>query len=170
MSILYEATGGGGHDMKPEPSGGSLPESDIIEYVQGVYDDDDETNQEVASIWSIANWSNLKRIRVLCPAANMVGAHTGIGTWKDGVIDPSTDEADWWQNDYFKLLATNATVDGYDVDYSIKVGDDAEVVTLGGYIIDTDTGKLCIKFANYVINPTAVKVAVDITFTRTDVG
>ena len=167
MSILYEINGanGGGHEMLPDPEGTPSPsEESVVNTIRNI---DDSKNENVASLYGIQKWSNVKRLRVLY---NGTIGHTGIGTWKDGEIT-SADEADWWQNDNFKLLATSPTVDGYDVDFKIMLDpSNGEVISLGGYIVDTTTGKMCIRFANYVIDPTNAKVAVDITFTRTDVG
>lgn len=166
MSILYEIGGasGGGHEMLPDPEGTPTPtEKDVVDAITGA----NATNDSVASLFGIQKWSNVKRIRLLY---NGTIGHTGIGTWKDGEIT-SADETDWWENDAFALLDTSdPLVDGYDVDFAIKVDAQSEVVTLGGYIIDTTTKKMCIRFANYVIEPETVKLAVDITFTRTNVG
>lgn len=167
------AFGGSGHNMRPipdatKPSGQKLTEDDVVAYVQSKFPQTEESNQEVASIFSIAHWSNLKRIRLLY--SGTIG-HTGIGTWKDGPVT-AADESDWWENSAFTMLDTLApTVDGYDIDFEIKFDPgNGEPITLGGYIIDTTTGKMCIKFANYVADPSRAKVAVDITMTRTNVG
>lgn len=202
--------GGGGHDMNPTPSA-NLVEDDVVNAVVGKYNDGE--NDEVASIFSIGHWTNLKRKRLVY---NGTVGHTGIGTWVDGDInDPSTQEADWWENDIFTLLDnSDPLIDGYDVDFKIMVDPQGgEPITLGGYLIDTayynevtpvgtenpqaegwyeesggvytlttdttvdagktyysKTGKICIRFANYVMNPATAKIAVDITFTRTDVA
>ena len=184
MAVLYEINGstGGGHEMLPDPeaTGAAAPsEATVVSAVNGAV----ETNDNVASLYGIQQWSNVKRIRVLY--AGTIG-HTGIGAWKDGEVTPS-DEADWWENDAFMLLDNSSpAVSGYDVDFSIKLDPGSgEVITLGGYIIDTHydtgntdpttgdpiyTGKMCIRFANYVIDPAQAKIAVDITFTRNQVG
>ena len=157
--------GGSGHDLKPTPGSG-VSEQDVVNYVKSM--ENVPTNNEVMSVFGIANWSNVKRIRVVY---NGTIGHTGIGTWKDGPV-VAADESDWWENAAFKLLDTMApNVDGYDVDWAIKYDPgNGEVASLGGYIIDTTTGKMCIRFANYLVDPSTAKIAVDITFTRTDVG
>ena len=167
------AYGGSGHNMRPvpdasKPSGLKLTEDDVVAYVKSKFPQTEESNQEVASIFSIAHWSNVKRIRLLYTGT--IG-HTGIGIWKDGPI-VAADEEGWWENDAFKMLDTmSPTVDGYDIDFDIKFDPgNGEPITLGGYIIDTTTGKMCIRFANYVADPARAKVAVDITITRTNVG
>lgn len=159
------AYGGSGHDLKPTP-GLTLTEDNVVAYIKGKVND--STNNEVTSIYSIAHWSNVKRIRLLY---NDTIGHTGIGTWKDGPIT-AADETDWWENNVFKLLDTlDPAVDGYDTDVSIKFDPgNGEIVSLGGYMIDTTTGKMCIRFANYLADPSNAKIAVDVTFTRTNVG
>lgn len=155
------------HEIKPTP-GSSLTEDDVVEYTR--LKENVPTNEEVPSVFGMANWSNLKRIRVVCPAQNLIGAHTGIGTWDD-----TENEADWWQNNNFKYLdpsykQTILDPNGYDVDLDVKADPTGETVLLAGYRVDTETGKMCIKFANYVIDPSKIKIVVDITLTRTDVG
>lgn len=182
MSILYEmGSGGNGHTMKPEPDP-NLTEDQVVQYLNSPDAYDNPLNDEVGSLFSMSHWTNVKRIRVIYDG---VIGHTGIGTWKDGEVT-AADEGDWWPNDNFMLLDnSDPSIDGYDVDFSIKLDPgNGEVITLGGYIIDTKvdtgnvdgsgnpiyTGKMCIRFANYVIDPSTAKIAVDITFTRTDVG
>lgn len=155
------------HEIKPTPDS-SLTEDDVVEYAK--LKENVPTNEEVPSVFGMANWSNLKRIRVVCPAQNLVAAHTGIGTWDD-----TENEADWWQNNNFKYLdpsykQTILDPNGYDVDLDVKADPTGETVLLAGYRVDTETGKMCIKFANYVIDPSKIKIVVDITLTRTDVG
>ena len=173
QTIVYDSTsnewiassGGSGHVMAPAPVS-SLNEDTVVSTIQSKYNT--PTNVEVTSVFSIAHWTNVKRKRIIY--SGTIG-HTGIGTWKDGEVT-SADETDWWTNTAFTLLDNSSpSVDGYDVDFSIKLDPGSgEVITLGGYIIDTTTGKMCIRFANYVIDPSSAKIAVDITFTRTDVG
>ena len=165
---LVYGSGGSGHVMLPNPDSTPAPtEDDVVDVISAAT----ATSKSVASLFGIQKWSNMKCIRLIYTGT--VG-HYGIGTWKwdkwkAGTLDPSTDEADWWQNDYFKILDTTS-VTGYDTDFKIKFEQGGEVVTLGGYMLDTTTGKLCIKFANYLMNPSAAKIMVDITLLRTDVG
>ena len=56
-----------------------------------------------------------------------------------------------------------------DVDISIKFDPSGDTATLGGYIFDSTTGKICIKFGNNITVNTA-RIAVDITYTRNEVG
>ena len=85
---------------------------------------------------------------------------TGVGVWDD-----TTTESGWWQNDYFKFPAS---ANSKNIDISFKVDPEYggnEVVALTGYILDTTTGKLCLRFGSAVSN--AQLIAVDITYTPT---
>ena len=85
-----------------------------------------------------------------------------VGTWSDS---SSPDESDWWQNDYFKFPAS---ANSKNIDISFKFDPEygqSEVVVLTGYILDTSTGKLCLRFGSAVTN--AQLIAVDITYTPT---
>lgn len=163
---------GTGHTMKPEPDatkpvGQRVTEEDVVEYFKSKYPSAYDTNNEVASIFALSHWTNVKRIRKIY---NGTIGHTGIGTWYDGEV-PSEYQSDWWEDEIFALLDnSDPLVTGYDVDFDIKVDPSSEPVTLGGWKVDTTTQKCCIRFANYVIDPTKVKIAVDVTFTRTDVS
>ena len=115
-------------------------------------------------------WSNVETKRVVYSGSISAGA-TGIGTWQDNVSSPTAvQEAGWgwWYDDLFKLdnLATS-----YDFDIEIKFDPYAggEPLTLGGYILDTTTGYLCIKFGK-ATTTSSHKVAVDITITRNNVS
>lgn len=56
-----------------------------------------------------------------------------------------------------------------DVDVCIKFDPSGDTAVLGGYILDTTTGKICIKFANS-INISTARIAVDLTYTRNEVS
>ena len=172
MSILYEIGGanGGGHDMLPDPEGTPSPDEDSV--VAAISDAQD-TNENVASLFGIQRWSNSKTVRVVVTQG--IG-HYGIGEWQDSITVESATAAQeaqwgWIYHDIFKKLDPDwGEQNGYDVD--IKFGFDPktkEPITLGGYWVDTDTGYLCVKFANYVVNTTDAKVTIDVTFTRNDV-
>ena len=84
----------------------------------------------------------------------------GVGTWDD-----TTSETGWWQSDYFKFPAS---ANSKNIDISFKIDPEygqGEVVALTGYILDTSTGKLCLRFGGAVTN--AQLIAVDITYTPT---
>ena len=114
---------------------------------------------EAASAYAVQQWSNSDTKRFTRTITASASGITGIGDWDD-----TTNEADWWQDDAFKLpdSANSKNIDiAFKFDPQVNNG---EVVVLGGYILDTTTGKLCIKFANTVYN--AQLIAVDITYTR----
>ena len=165
MAILYEATGaGGGHIMNPAPDI-SLVESDVVDAVNGAQED----NDEVASLFGIQRWSNVKTFRVAITSG--IG-HYGVGEWQYTLVNPTAaDEASWgwFQSDTLKKLG-DLEKEGYDIDLKFKFDpSNGEVITLGGYILDTDNGYICIKFANYVVDTANAKVFVDVTVTRNDV-
>ena len=84
----------------------------------------------------------------------------GVGVWDD-----TTNESGWWQSDYFKFPAS---ANSKNIDISFKFDPEygqSEIVTLTGYILDTSTGKLCLRFGGAVTN--AQLIAVDITYTPT---
>lgn len=84
----------------------------------------------------------------------------GVGVWDD-----TTNESGWWQSDYFKFPAS---ANSKNIDISFKIDPEygqGEVVALTGYILDTSTGKLCLRFGGAVTN--AQLIAVDITYTPT---
>ena len=91
-----------------------------------------------------------------------------VGTWSDS---SSPNESDWWQSDYFKFPEDSPTHQ-YSKNISVAFMYDpeygqSEVITLTGYILDTGTGKLCLRFGSAVTN--AQLIAVDITYTPTTV-
>ena len=162
--------GGSGHTMKPVPS--SHPtEADVVSAINtGGLDD---TNVEVASLYGISKWSNKKTFRAVLPGSSGAIGHYGVGEWKWTLNNPSdVDEANWgwWKNNIFTYLG-DQTLNGYDVDFKIKFVKDpgSEEILLGGYIVDTVTGRMCIKFANYVSDIVNATVVVDVTFTRNDI-
>ena len=116
------------------------------------------SSTEAASAYAVQQWSNSDTKRFTCPISASASGITGIGDWDDST------EADWWQDNAFMLPDS---IDSKNIDISFKFDpqvNNGEVVVLGGYILDTTTGKLCIKFANTVYN--AQLIAVDITYTR----
>lgn len=160
------AFGGSGHTMKPDPDP-NLTDEEIAETISLA----DGTNDEVASLYGIQRWSNTKTVRIA--VTDGIG-HYGIGEWQDSLTNPTAaDEAGWgWiQHDILKCLdPTWGDYHGMDVD--VKFGFDpktGEPITLGGYWIDTTTGYLCVKFANYVVNTADAVVTIDVMFTRNDV-
>lgn len=149
------------YTMSPTPSS-SLTESTVVSTVNGATN----TNNNVASLYGIQKYSNEKKVRRILDGSSIPSGtsatSTGIGTWTDSATPTTADEADWWYDAAF-MIPDNSN----DVDLSIKFDPTGDTVTLGGYILDTTTGKICIKFGNS-INISTAKIAVDITYTRNE--
>ena len=115
---------------------------------------------------------NERRVRRILDGSNVpsgtTASTTGIGTWTDKDVSQivSSDETDWWYDSAF-VIPNN--IDQDSVDINIKFDPTGDVVTLGGYIFDTSTGKICIKFGNNIDISTA-RIAVDITYQSSEVG
>ena len=168
--IPVEEAGSSSYMIQPTPSS-SITENDVTTAVNAAT----SLSSDIPSLFGIQRWSNVKTFRVVLDGASGGIGHYGVGEWQWTLNNPTAaDEASWgwWQNDIFKLLGRSSAVENYGYDVSFKFGYDpstSEPITLGGYQIDTDTGYLCIKFANYVVDTTNAKIFVDITFTRNDI-
>ena len=143
-------------DILP-PSSPTPTESTVVSAISGA----PANTTSAASAYAVQQWSNTDRKRLIYEITANPSGTTGIGTW-DSSATPV--ETDWWQNDAFKLpdSANSKNIDiefRYDPQYN-----SGEVVPIGGYILDTTTGKLCIKFAKKLYN--AQLIAVDINYTR----
>lgn len=166
MAVLYEVGGAGGHTMSPTPSS-IIPETgtdSVVSTINAQYNS--PANDAVASLYSMSRWSNEKKVRRIMDGSasgSSIGS-TGIGTWADKDVSQITtaDEADWWQDNAF-IIPDNSD----DIDIDIKFDPSGDTVTLGGYILDTTTGKICIKFGNSV-NPSTTRISVDIVYTRNE--
>ena len=78
------------------------------------------------------------------------------------------DESTWF---YVGTIAEIDTADSNGIEVAIKYDPSTnEPITLGGYIIDTDTGRICIRFANMIFDTEHAKVGVNITYTRNEVA
>lgn len=196
--------------IAPAPASG-LTESDIVDAVNSAT----ATNANAPSLYGIQQYSNEKKVRRILSGANIPSGTsmtaTGIGTWTDKDVSQivPTDEADWWEDNAFKVpvyyvltsdtsivtgktyYTRSGTAPNYtytpvaspviadigtyyeqlsdDVDIDIKFDPSGSTVTLGGYIFDSSTGKICIKFGNSV-EITNTRIAVDLTYTRNEVG
>lgn len=127
------------------------------------------TNNQVMSLWAVGQWSNTLTKEIIYNGTIAVGDNT-IGTWLTSAqLQALSEESDltvraaseasygWWHDDAFVGIDA---FDDYRIEFTRKVGKD--IITLGGYIIDTDTGYMCVKFGA----PTTVagnKVGVEIT-------
>lgn len=181
--MYTKAISAGGHDMVPDPAGLNVPtESDVVTAITTVVNaNNGGRNDDVASLFGVGVWSNVLTRRVIFTETIAVGA-TGIGTWIEGedledlkemtVQERTAKEGTgtgnygWWFDDAFKSLGSDYSID-IDIKFDPAAGD-GEILTLGGYILDDETGAICIKFGNKTTVNTH-KVAVDITATRTNV-
>ena len=146
--------------ISPVPSS-SVTESGVVTAVNGATN----TNSNTPSLYGIQKWSNEKKVRRVMTGGTAIGSatigSTGIGTWSDSATPTETD---WWYDAAF-IIPDNSN----DIELSLKFDPSSgEPVILGGYILDTTTGKLCIKFANTLAYPNNAKIAVDITYTRNE--
>lgn len=182
--MYTKAISAGGHDMVPNPAGPTAPDEDaVVTAITTVVNaNNGGRNEDVASLFGVGVWSNVLTRRVIYPDTIDNGA-TGIGEWISGsdlddlkamtVEQRTTKEGTgtgnygWWFDDAFKSLGSDYTVD-IDIKFD-PLAADGEIITLGGYILDDETGAICIKFGNSATVNTH-KVAVDITVTRTNVS
>ena len=158
-------SGSGGASIYPTPSS-SVTESQIVNAVNAAQN----TNENTSSLYGMQVWSNTITRRFIYTGT--VGS-TGIGTWQDTLNNPTASQESgwgWWYNAYFKSDEINAA-NTDNIDIKIKYDPSSnEPIVLGGYILDTTNGYLCIKFANTLSRPTNAKIAVDITITRNQVS
>lgn len=167
------------HTMTPTPNA-SLTRADLQTAIASAVTEGG-INDDVVSAWAVGNWSNTMTQRVIYSGTIAVG-DTGIGTWLTNdeletlkaVSDLTTREAmevgtggyGWWKDVHFLGLDS---FDDYEIKIKYKLKDTNEVITLGGFILDTDTGCLCIKFGSAIQNAGNV-VAVDITITQNNIS
>ena len=132
----------------------------------------------------IGTWDDRATLTKVTPVGteNPSTANTGGTAWyevdssthlyvatTDTTVNPTKDyystvptETDWWYDAAFV-----AEDDSDDIDVSIKFDPSGDTIALGGYMLDTTTGRICIKFANSV-TPSTAKIAVDVTHTRNE--
>lgn len=87
---------------------------------------------------------------------------TGFKDYWTNVPAGEVGSSDWWYDAAFVQQD-----DSDDIDISIKFDTSGDTIALGGYILDSTTGRICIKFANS-ITPSTAKIAVDVTHTRNE--
>lgn len=121
---------------------------------------------------AIAGWTNTMTYRRVALGSDGDIDDTGIGTWTDK--DPSqivsADETTWWYDAAFVIPSSGVDPNSIDIKIMFEPLSDGTPIVLQGYLWDTTTGKICIKFANDISSyKTTAKVAVDITYTRNEV-
>lgn len=157
------AFGGSGHTMLPNPTS-SVTEADVVTAINGAVLADGGANDDVASLFGVAKWSNTmtKTYYVQGIAGNTTPiGKTGIGTW---CVDGS-DETGWITIP--ELIGIGSKEHSINITYDpSKSG----IIIRGGYVIDDTTGKMCIKFANEIseADTHTAKIGIEITIKRTE--
>ena len=184
MSILYAVGGGGGGGYYMLPDTDTIADPTEIDIINGMPSGvDANKNQDVMSLWGIQTWSNQcleKRIIIKNETGETpnIGT-TGIGTWqKNPSLATLAQEQSWgWYHDAAlelddKLIEWGCTQDDIDIDFLFDPSSTKIPIVLGGYILDTTTGYICIKFATEYKSSDIenLKIAIDIKVTRTNVG
>lgn len=141
----------------------------------------DNTDDDVASAYVIANWSNCSVKMVLTTAAQ--GA-TGVGTWLDSGWESGTRSGWLWSEDLYHVLDDGATPPNKNYDVELvpvfDIGEN-ETVSLYAWRIDDDVtqvvggvtkngGCIAFKFNGEVQNADGIKVGVKIINQRTEVN
>ena len=149
--VQYKSVGGqmklqnvnmpqGGHTMLPTPSA-SVDLTAIKTAIAGAVTEGG-TNDDVPSLNTIGLWSNtLTKTYIVLGSDGSIG-NSGIGVWSED----GSDETGWITISDLANVASNDDID-------VKITFDPECsgpIALGGYIIDTTTSKMCIKFANEI--------------------
>ena len=170
----------GGHTMTPTPNA-SLTISDLRTAIAAAITEGG-INDDVVSAWAMGKWSNTMTNRVIYSGTIAVG-DTGIGIWptesqlaalraesdltaREAMETTGTGGYGWWKDSHFLGLDQ---FDDYEIKMKYKLQNNDEIITLGGFILDTDTGCLCIKFGSEIQNAGNV-VAVDIIVTQNNVS
>ena len=176
--------GGGGHEILPNPKGTGVNVPNEDKVVQAV-NNAEPNSEQIASLYGMQQWTNTMTNRVIYSGTIDKGA-TGIGYYPDEdefeAFMELTDEErlelesapydgsdptngyGWWYNDAFKM-PNLANANNIDISMLFDPYLGGEPLTLGGYILDTTNGYLCIKFAAETGTNTH-KVAVDLKVIR----
>ena len=177
--------GGGGHEILPDPKGATPPaEGTVVQAVNNAQ----PNSEQIASLYGMQQWSNTMKVRVMYndDTHSIDKGATGIGYYPDedeyeaflamsdadklaiesAPYDPTdpTQGWGWWHNDAFKT-PNLATADNIELAVLFDPYAGQEPLVLGGFILDTTNGYLCIKFGTAVGTNTH-KVAVDLTTMR----
>lgn len=175
--------GGGGHEILPDPKNTTTPpdEDSVVQAVNNAQ----SNSEQIASLYGMQQWTNTMTNRIIYNDTIDEGA-SGIGYFPDedeyeaflamtdaqrlalesapyDGSDP-TNGYGWWYDDAFKM-PNLASADNIDISMLFDPYLGQEPLTLGGYILDTTNGYLCIKFAAKTGTGTH-KVAVDLKIIR----
>lgn len=179
--------GGGGHEILPDPKNTSTPpdEDGVVDAVNNAQ----PASEQIASLYGMQQWTNTMTNRIIYEDTIAEGA-SGIGYFPDedeyeaflamsdadrlalesapyDGSDP-TNGYGWWYNDAFKM-SNLATADNIDLSVMFDPYLGQEPLVLGGYILDTTNGYICIKFGANTGTDTH-KVAVDLRVIRNRYG
>lgn len=176
--LIYDSASGkwknanipqGGHTMLPTPGVGT-DEDDVVSAVNTAVSVDGGANDDVPSLFGMGVWTNVKKFRRVIDGSNGDISASGIGTWtdKDTTQITAADETDWWYDAAF-VVPSGVDPDSVDIKFYFVPPADGEPIVRRGFIWDTDTGKLCIAFADEITDPTTAKIAVDISYVRNEV-
>ena len=137
MSILYEATGGGGHEMIPWTSGSDNDITALATLADGSED-------KVINAFTAKRWANCDVLSLTATApqgTNTMGLWEDVVTWKS--YDPATDDPlvyrkDWlYATELFGILSDPAIKDNIEVEPIFDVAS-SEVVSLYAMRIDDE--------------------------------
>ena len=155
----------GGHTMLPTPNA-SVDESAVVSAVKGGITEGG-INDDVASLYGIGKWSNTMtktyKIQGIAGSSTPI-TQSGIGNFDMTGVD---------QTGWVTIPALIGS--GTDPYLDIKLGFDPTTVsvpiTLGGWVVDDSTGKMCIKFGNEIpeADTHTALVTVEVIFKRTEV-
>ena len=154
-----------GHTMLPTPNA-SVDESAVVSAVKGGITEGG-INDDVASLYGVGKWSNTMtktyKIQGIAGSSTPI-TQSGIGNFDMTGVD---------QTGWVTIPALIGS--GTDPYLDIKLGFDPNTVsvpiTLGGWVVDDSTGKMCIKFGNEIpeADTHTALVTVEVIFKRTEV-
>lgn len=154
-----------GHTMLPTPNA-SVDESAVVTAVKGGITEGG-INDDVASLYGVGKWSNTMtktyKIQGIAGSSTPI-TQSGIGNFDMTGVD---------QTGWVTIPALIGS--GTDPYLDIKLGFDPTTVsvpiTLGGWVVDDSTGKMCIKFGNEIpeADTHTALVTVEVIFKRTEV-
>lgn len=141
--------------IQPTPAS-SISDSTLKNAINGA----GSNETKVASAYAMRKWSNGFTYRTIVSSG--IGT-SGIGSWDD-----ETNKTGWITINALAGVDVNSS---NDIDVSILFDPKTnEPITLGGYKLDTATGKMCIKFGNEISDTTNARVAIDVTLLRNEVN
>ena len=165
MKLQNVAMPQGGHTMLPTPNA-SVDESAVVSAVKGGITEGG-INDDVASLYGVGKWSNTMtktyKIQGIAGSSTPI-TQSGIGNFDMTGVD---------QTGWVTIPALIGS--GTDPYLDIKLGFDPTTVsvpiTLGGWVVDDSTGKMCIKFGNEIpeADTHTALVTVEVIFKRTEV-